>query len=316
MKYNLTLQSFSNLDGSKHLTNRGNENIFYCWVHWIPKSHMMRKILTSLLFLLLIVPSLHAQQLKATVSLQADRLDPTYQSSLQNFKYDIEQYINNYEYTDDAYNTEVPVTYNVYIEQASESGTETTYSAQLLVTDGNNQRYFDKNWEFSYSSGQVYQHGIFTPVTAVIDFYAYLILAGTVDTYGRLAGTPYYNTALSIANQSSRSGLGTGWRDRMKLLDDLQNHRDLRSLKYTFFDAYWDFQESNTSDAKIGFDDSMNLIEKILDHNRDDKFTKIFLEGTADRVAWLAAQLKNYDALKTLSTIDPDNKSVYQKYMP
>lgn len=278
--------------------------------------NVMSKIFTSFLILIALVAPVRGQQLKATVTVQADRLDPTYQNYLENFKYDVEQYINNYEYTDGTYGTQVPVTYNVYIEQASETGSQTTYSAQLLVTDGSNQRYFDKNWEFSYSSGQVYQHGIYTPVTAVVDFYAYLLLAGEVDTYGRLAGTPYYNTALSIANQASRSGLGTGWRDRLKLLDDLQNHRDLRSLKYTFFDAYWDYQESSVADARIGFTDTMDLIQKILDHNRDDKYTKIFLEGTADKVGWLAAQLKNYDALKTLSTIDPDNKNVYQRYLP
>jgi len=264
--------------------------------------------------MLVAVPRLAAQQLDPAITLQADRLDPTYQSNLENLKYDLEQYIIEYDYTDDAYGTKVPILYQIYFEQARETGTQTSYTAQLLVTNRTDQRYFDKTWEFPYASGQTYQHGIYTAVTSVIDYYAYLVLAGEVDTYGRLAGTPYYNTAREIINRAS--GLGRGWQDRLKRLDDLQNHRNLRILRYTFFDAYWDYQESSTSDAIIGFRDSMELIREILDRNRDDKYTKIFLEGNADKMAWLAGELEEYDALKTLIAVDPDNKNVYQGYLP
>ncbi len=274
----------------------------------------MRKLTFVAVIFLLATAHPAAQQLDPTITLQADRLDPTYQSNLENLKYDLEQYIDEYEYTDDVYGTTVPILYQIYFEQASESGTQTVYTAQLLVTNRTDQRYFDKTWEFAYTSGQTYQHGIYTAVTAVIDFYAYLILAGEVDTYGRLAGTPYYNTAREIINQAS--GLGRGWQDRLKRLDDLQNHRDLRMLRYTFFDAYWDYQESNTSDARIGFQDSMKLVGGILNKNRDDKYTKIFLEGNADKMAWLAGELEDYNALKTLISVDPNNKNIYQGYLP
>ncbi len=33
-------------------------------------------------------------------------------------------------------------------------------------------------------------------------------------------------------------------------------------------------------------------------------------------MAWLAGELEEYDALKTLIAVDPDNKNVYQGYLP
>jgi len=257
---------------------------------------------------------LAAQTLTPSITVQAERLDPGYQADLNNLQNDILQYMSEYDYTDNVYNTTIPVVYQIYLEQARETGTQTTFNAQLLVTNGSDQRYFDDSWEFPYNSGQIFQHGIYNAITAVIDFYAYLVLAGEVDKYGKLAGTTYYNTAQEITNRAG--GLGRGWSDRIQRLDDLENHRDLRLLKYTFFDAYWDYQEANYSDARIGFQSAIDLIQKILDRNRDDKYTMIYLDGQARVIAQLAADLEIYTALETMIALNPSNEAVYQEFLP
>jgi len=270
------------------------------------------KIIAGVLLLPLIVSG---QTLDPDITINAERLDPTKQAVLQTLERDLTDYINNYDYTDDTYGTIVPLVMRIYIQQASETSSNITFNAQVLVTNGTDQRYFDSGWEFPYNSGQVLRHNVYNPLTGVIDFYAYLILGGEVDTYGKLSGTPYYNAANEIANQAKSSSYSTGWRNRINRLDDLQSHRDLRLLKYTFFDAYWDYQESNIEEAKIGFNDAMDLLKKILNHNREDKYTKIFLDGQAENFAWLAAKLKDATALQTLTTLDPDNKDTYQSYL-
>jgi len=275
----------------------------------------MKKLSRILFFLICCFPFvLFGQKLNAKITVQADRLEPTYQNALQNLASDLEQYINNYDYSDNTYNTVIPFIMQIYVQQTNDTGSDVTFSSQVLVTNGTDQRYFDKQWEFPYTNGQTFQHGIYTPITSVVDFYSYLLLAGEVDKYGKLSGTPYYNSAQDVANQGNKSSYG-GWRSRFNRLDDLQNQRELRLLKYTFFDAYWDFQESNVRDAKIGFETSMDLLRKIFNHNEDDKYTKIFLDGQAEKFAWLAKQLKNRVALTNLISMDPDNKDIYQSYL-
>lgn len=268
------------------------------------------------LFTVLLLPIFGSGQvLDPDISINAERLEPTQQSILQNLETDLEEYITSYDYTEDTYGTVVPFILQIYIQQASESGSDVTFTAQLMITNGGDQRYFDKGWEFPYNTGQVLQHEVYSPLTSVVDFYAYLVLAGEVDTYGKLAGTQYYNAASEIANQARTSGYNKGWRDRITRLDDLKNHRDLRMLKYTFFDAYWDYQESKIKDAKIGFNDAIRLVQEILGKNLQDKYTKMFLNGQAENFAWLAAKLEDAEALRTLAELNPKNKETYNSYL-
>ncbi|MBS1271330.1 MAG: hypothetical protein MAGBODY4_00459 [Candidatus Marinimicrobia bacterium] len=276
----------------------------------------MRTNIVKIVILWLALPLMAiGQKLDPDITINAERLDPTKQAVIQTLERDITDYISTYDYTDDTYGTVIPLVMRIHIQQASETNSNIIFNAQILVTNGTDQRYFDTSWEFPYNSGLVFRHNVYNPLTGVIDFYCYIVLAGEVDTYGKLAGTPYYNAANEIANQARGSSYNTGWRNRIQRLDDLQNHRDLRLLKYTFFDAYWDYQESNIKDAKIGFKDAMDLLKKILNHNREDKYTKIFLDGQAKNFAWLAAKLKDAKALQALANLDPDNEETYQSYL-
>ena len=275
---------------------------------------MIRKTCLFLSVLLLSLPLL-GQKLSADVNIQAERLEPTQQNKLQTLERDLEQYVNTYEYTDNTYGTRIPITYQVFVQQANESGATTTYTAQLLVTNGTDQRYFDKGWDFPYNPGQVLKHEIYSPLTGVIDFYAYLILAGEVDTYAKLAGTQYYNNAQEVVNMAQNTSYTKGWRDRLEKLNDLQGHRDFRIMKYSFFDAFWDIQEKKTDEARVSFSDAMDMLQKIFDRNRDDKYTKIFMAGQADKFAWVAAKLGNARALETLTRLDPENEETYQAYL-
>ncbi len=275
---------------------------------------MLKKCVIFLGLFFIAVPGF-TQKLESTINIQADRLDPSQQSKLQTLTQDLEQYINSYDYTDNAFGTKVPITYQIFIQAAAQSGANDVYTAQVLVTNGVDQRYFDKSWEFPYAPGQILKHEIYSPLTGVIDYYAYLVLAGTVDTYAKLAGTQYYNSAQEIINLAENSGFSKGWRDRIDKLNILQNHRDFRVMKYEFFDAYWDIQEDKAKDARVSFKDTMDLLNKIFNANRDDKYTKIFLAGQADKFAWVAAKLGDAKALETLSRVDPDNKDTYQSYL-
>jgi len=276
----------------------------------------MQKTIIILAAFLAIPLLVSAQEIDADITMQTERLDGSEQQNLENLRFDLEQYIESYEYTDNAYNTVIPFIVQIYIQSCSQSATENIYSATLLITNGTDQRYYDKSWEFSYREGTNFQHNIYHPVTGVIDFYVYLVIAGEVDTYGKLAGTPYYNQALEISNKGGSTGFASGWRDRVRRLDDLKNHRDLRLLKFSFFDAYWDFQESNIRDAQIGFTESLDLLQDIFQVNSDDKYTKVFLDGQADKIGWLAEQLDRRDALRRLINMDPDNEDIYRVYMP
>ena len=72
----------------------------------------------------------------------------------------------------------------------------------------------DAEVEFPYSSGQPLvfaRDAIDSELTALLDFYVYLILAVDADSFAPEGGTPFYGVASQIVTLARSSG-GTGWR--------------------------------------------------------------------------------------------------------
>ncbi len=72
----------------------------------------------------------------------------------------------------------------------------------------------DAEVEFSYSSGQPLvfaRDAIDSELTALLDFYVYLILAVDADSFAPEGGTPFYGVASQIVTLARSSG-GKGWR--------------------------------------------------------------------------------------------------------
>lgn len=72
----------------------------------------------------------------------------------------------------------------------------------------------DAEVEFPYSSGQPLvfaRDAIDSELTALLDFYVYLILAVDADSFAPEGGTPFYGVASQIVTLARSSG-GKGWR--------------------------------------------------------------------------------------------------------
>ena len=91
----------------------------------------------------------------------------------------------------------------VLIETVQKKTFEKIYKAQFLISSESGENFYDKIWEFPYEPSFPLEHSksLFDPLTHFLDFYAYMILAGELDTYDLLQGTPLYDRALDIASQ-------------------------------------------------------------------------------------------------------------------
>ena len=104
--------------------------------------------------------------------------------------------------------------------------------------------YTDQDWSFNYQQGQVLRYinaGRLDELSALLAFYALLVVATDYDSFGKEAGTPYFTQAKDIVSRVESAGQGA-WsqygalRNRYWLLDNLLDAQlaPLRWVNYEY----------------------------------------------------------------------------------
>ena len=157
-----------------------------------------------------------SQVLNVTASIEYGRLSTDEKNDLDGLAEKIEQYFNNYDWVDDEYETDISCNIKVLIETVQKKTFEKMYKAQFLISSKSGENFYDKTWEFPYEQSFPLNHskGMFDPLTHMLDFYAYMVLAGELDTYDLLQGSALYDRALDIASQGIISQYSRGWSQR------------------------------------------------------------------------------------------------------
>ncbi len=97
----------------------------------------------------------------------------------------------------------LPLRIQIYLQDASVSF-EDRYSGNLLIANSTDVQFYDKRWRFNYDSYEplIPDENLFHPLTSVLEFYIYMVLAIEFDKYGKLSGTPNFNKAVNINEQA------------------------------------------------------------------------------------------------------------------
>lgn len=258
----------------------------------------------------------HAQVFKSSIKIEASRLPETEREELQGLSEKIANYIENFSWTDEAFDTVVEFQLQIFVESVTTRGGERIYYAKALVSNNYDQKYYDKGWQFLYNRNDAVIHSnIFHPLTAFIDFYIYLVLAGEIDTYGTLLGTPYYDMARDVASRGKFSPYRKGWNKRIEIVDDILNNRKYRIMKSYFYEGFYLLAENNRREARKKMLEAISLIEQIFSLNNREKYTRLFLEAHHQELADFFKNFNDPEIYERLAQLDPDHEEVYEKYL-
>jgi len=280
-----------------------------------------RRSLSILLGMSLIVWSARhakAQEVRAEVSTILKTLPLDKQQRLADFAQKIERYINNYEWFDEP---EITVEIKMqWLLQDISSSSEERYRAQILVSNNSDIQYFDKRCRFPYNPNEpiIHNEPAFTPLTGLIDFYVYLIIAGELDKYGTLAGTPFYQKALDIAQQA-RYGLGRfneGWDLRVELAKRLlsEEHKPFREMVDYYFYGL-SVKDDDIEEARKYVAEAVRRLAAILEKDPKNDFCQKFLDAHHIEIIDLFANAKDKGIFRTLMELDPDHADAYKKHL-
>lgn len=272
----------------------------------------------TLLMILVGVTFSTAQVMIVTASVEYGHLPDDERGALGNLAEKIEQYFNGYEWVDDEYETDVVCNIKVIIETVQKKTFEKIYRTQFLVSSQSGENFYDKVWEFPYEDSFPLNHskGLFDPLTHFLDFYAYMILAGELDTYGLLLGTPLYDKALDIASQGVLSDYARGWGQRNEELQKITHirTRPLREAKPDFFEAIYLYDEGNYIEAYKYAQKVLSAINKVYSSQPNNRYLRIFFEAHYTKLAKLFSG--KFKELEALIEFDSKHRETYRKYLP
>lgn len=276
------------------------------------------KILKYIIGLLFINATLlFSQVLNVTVSVEYGRLSSDEKKDLDNFAEKVEQYYNNYDWVDDEYETDVPCNIRILFETVQKKTFEKMYKAQFIISSESGENFYDKTWEFPYEPRAPLYHskGQFDPLTDFLDFYAYMILAGELDTYDHLQGSPLYDKALDIASRGLISQYPRGWsqrNDEILMITHVRT-RPLREVKPDFFEALYLYDEGDYAGASKYAKTVFDGIKKVYNAQPNNKYLRFFFEAHHKQLAMLFEG--KFDILEKLTEMDSKHRNTYRQYL-
>ncbi len=187
----------------------------------------------------------------------------------------------------------------------------------------------DENWEFTFVEFQplIFNDNSFSDnLTSLLAFYAYYIIGMDMDSYGLLAGTPYFTKALQVANQAQPTGLA-GWqpfernvRSRYNLTDNVLNERfrPQREAYYKYHRLGLDQMIKDQEGARKAIYQSLELVQKVFKVAPNTVMLTVFFESKSDELINIykgAPANEKPKVVALLSEINPANISKYEKIM-
>ena len=280
------------------------------------RANCVLSILSIGLLLVVLVGTVSAQSINAHVKLMLERLPLEKQQRMRDFAETLETYINDYDWTGESYDDEIPITIQIFLMDASVSYEE-RYAGTFMITNNLDIQYYDKYWRFPYQAGSRMEHNenAFHPFTGFIDFYVYLIIGGEYDKYGKFMGTPFFEKAKLISTQAMfNTQFNLGWKERTALIDRTMSEEYLtfRSMKDFFFLGLSYIGEEDTTAQKY-CRQSLGLLEKILTDNPDNEEAMQFLK--AHHLEYIDIFKDDNEVLEQLIRIDPERESTYREHM-
>lgn len=277
-----------------------------------------------------------AQELNATVRVTTPKLQTTDPRIFRTLEADLTDLLNNTSWTQDRFETDERINMTVNFAITSELGDnqfKATMNVQSLrpVFGSDYQTsmftFQDKEITFIYLDGQPlrYAPNVFSDnLTAVISYYAYLVIAMDYDSFGLFSGDPYYAAAQEIIN-TLPTGYSNdpGWtsigrnKNRYWLIENMQSARvkGLRKAIYDYHLQSLDVMHKNSAGARDVMLKSIELLEQVNTSYPNSMVLSLFSGTKAKEIVDIFANASSQQKSRIyqiMTKIDPSNSQQYQ----
>ncbi len=295
----------------------------------------MKYLISLLLLLVLLAETTYSQELRCNISISHQRIQGANQNLFRTMQSDIYEFMNNRKWTDHVYSYDEKLKCNIMIlleEQISADEFRGTIQVQLIrpVFDSSYETTIlnikDNDFRCRYVEFQPLEFNETSNrdnLTNILAFYAYVILGFNYDTFSPEGGTPYFEKAQAIVN-NSQNMVEKGWksfeneRNRYWLMENVMNksYSDFRNCMYSYHRNGLDLMSQRVEEGRANIANSLRDLQKVFRRRPSTYILQMFFDAKADELVNIFS--KSYPDERTrvltiLNEIDPSNGNKYSK---
>jgi hypothetical protein len=286
-----------------------------------------------LLSILLLAGSVRAQELNCKVQINSEQIPGTNKSTIDALQKAISEFVNNRKWTETTYaNTErIDCAMNIIIKKLDADAFTSEIQVQSrrpVFNSTYNTTLFnfkDISFVFNYKEFdqlEMNENAITSNLTAVLAYYAYIIIGYDMDSYSRLGGTPYFQAAENIVNSAQGADL-VGWkafestRNRYALVNNLMDEafKKFRNYFYEYHRLGLDEMSSNTANGRARIAEGLPILREANRARPSAIIISTFLDAKNDELVNIfskATTQEKIDAIQILSDVNPTQSVKYE----
>lgn len=298
-------------------------------------SHLSRLLLVVVMLLLPSAVMASGEELNAKVTLNRSKVQSADSEVFEQLQDGITQFLNERKWTVNSYeeHERIDCTFGFVVENYSPDG---SFTCSLMVQatrpvygstyNTTTFKYEDKAITFTYQPFDrldFNEDNLDNNLTAVLAFYAYMIIGFDMDSMGDLGGSEWLNKALNIANNAQTLG-DAGWRasssdnNRYSIIDDYMNGalEPVRKLMHKYHRFGLDVMYKNAANGRKAVGECMTMLKQAYDDRSLSYFPKLFLEYKNDELLNIYSQgsiKERMDVQKIVTTIDASLSTSWEK---
>lgn len=297
---------------------------------------MIRKILYIFTFLVFTF-NLSAQELNCRVQVISTQIQGTNKQIFNSMQKAIYEFMNNTKWTNHVYGENERIECNFMINLTNQisadefSGTMSIQASRPIYNTNYNSvllNFQDNNIQFKYIEQEVLE---FNPTThssnlsALLSFYANVILGLDYDSYSLEGGTDFFQTAEAIVN-NAQNAPEKGWKayesrnNRYWLIENILNdtYSPIREFYYNYHRLGLDIMSEKTTDGRSVIAESLQLLQKVHRQKPSSFIIQVLFDAKADEIVNIFSEAfpeEKRRVFNILKEVNPANTFKFEKLL-
>ena len=296
--------------------------------------------LWALLLCLCLMPTtLCAQELDAKVTVNAQKIEGTNTAVFEALQEALKEFINTRQWTNLQFrpNERISCSFSITIEKYDDATGDAT--ASLMVQSSRpvyNSAYTttvfstnDPNFSFNYREFDQLEFNVDVidkDLTALIAYYAYLIIGMDLDTMAPLGGTDALETAKTIVTNAQSLLLSAkGWKafadekNRFAIINDYLDNgmKEYREFQYKYYREGLDIMAENSDRGRAAITEAFDLLKTARENKPMSRLPELFTEYKRDEIVNIYAGKANSkekeELYELLSRINASQNTYWRK---
>ncbi len=233
--------------------------------------------LASILLAMLWVTTVRAQELQVKININTQQVEGSDKSVFDNLKQTLEQWMNDRQWTELQFQKHERIVCNFNLTVTKYNKSENAFECTAMIqanrpvfnSSYNSTLYNNKDGEFNFQFAQFDQLNyndemVDNQLTALMAYYAYLIIGLDLDSFAPLGGTDVLQRCMNLVNNAQSLSF-PGWksfedkRNRFAIINDYldEQMKPFRQLQYDYYRLGLDEMANNADRGRVNITEAL-----------------------------------------------------------